>query len=353
MEYENYRVPRDEKIEVVAKQFGISVMKIKELNPNLKTFKSFWVEYIPYNTIVRVFAKNTSKGKQSLTNKDDLLSQEQESFFPSYSWGKDGKYQIDISSYLTLGNGKVNETQSNEIWSISFNKDNLLDITTSAKKYIRIDSQLKSVYELIEIVNRAFQHMILRLDEDKTILKVVNEDEIKKNWSIIKKNDLRFYELIKDSYKEIITSYDGELNRITENIRANILYQILFFPYLKIKHSQTMWRHLKKEKTVSIFFPNEKVEYETQYKTDKEEGLYRIKINGYNKRVSESINNFSTQYTQKYEGLLKISLKYSFVIEGDYYYDEFGILKKALFHVKESLNEAMYYACKYEIKQMI
>ena len=56
MTYRKYRVPRDEKIEIVARQFGINIDELRKLNPQMKTFKNFWgtETYIPFNEVIIV-----------------------------------------------------------------------------------------------------------------------------------------------------------------------------------------------------------------------------------------------------------------------------------------------------------
>ncbi|MCD0480615.1 hypothetical protein LPB90_19405 [Chryseobacterium sp. LC2016-29] len=264
-----------------------------------------------------------------------------------YAWYRNGKYSVNVKSYLTLGNGKANETETEEIWEIIPGEYKHIDILISDKKYIHFDAQMKPFYEILDQVNKATENLALLLNEDKTIDKIENEAVIVEKWEEIKRKELRFLQLVKDSYNEIINIYDNEFHQIDDNIKANLLYQILFYPFPNIGVNFTNEGEFKEREFLSTLFPGEKIVYETNYQFVDNKDKFQMNIVG---KLKSHTGDFDEIYAQNYQKALNIPLEYDLMMEGEYIYNLDSVLSEIVFHVKEKLNEKMLYVCRYHIQ---
>lgn len=264
-----------------------------------------------------------------------------------YAWYRNGKYSVNVKSYLTLGNGKANETETEEIWEIIPGEYKHIDILISDKKYIHFDAQMKPFYEILDQVNKATENLALLLNEDKTIDKIENEAVIIEKWEEIKRKELRFLQLVKDSYNEIINIYDKEFQRIDNNIKANLLYQILFYPFPNTGVNFTNEGQFKEREFLSTLFPGEKIVYETNYQFVDNKDKFQMNILG---KLKSHTGDFNEIYAQNYQKALNIPLEYDLMMEGEYIYNLDSVLSEIVFHVKEKLNEKMLYVCRYHIQ---
>lgn len=264
-----------------------------------------------------------------------------------YAWYRNGKYSVNVKSYLTLGNGKANETETEEIWEIIPGEYKHIEILISDKKYIHFDAQMKPFYEILDQVNKATENLALLLDEDKTIDKIENDEVIIEKWEEIKRKELRFLQLVKESYNEIITIYDKEFQRIDDNIKTNLLYQILFYPFPNTGVNFTNEGQFKEREFLSTLFPGEKIVYDTNYEFVDNKDKFQMNVVG---KFKNHTGDFDEIYTQNYHKALNIPLEYDLIMEGEYIYNLDSVLSEIIFHVKEKLNEKMLYVCRYHIQ---
>ncbi|MDF2834133.1 hypothetical protein [Chryseobacterium indoltheticum] len=264
-----------------------------------------------------------------------------------YAWYRNGKYSVNVKSYLTLGNGKANETETEEIWEIIPGEYKHIEVLISDKKYIRFDAQMKPFYEILDKVNKATENLALLLSEDKTIEKIENEAEIIEKWEEIKRKELRFLQLVKESYNEIINIYDKEFQRIDDNIKANLIYQILFYPFPNTGVNFTNEGQFKEREFLSTLFPGEKIVYDTNYQFVDNKDKFQMNIKG---KLKSHTGDFDEIYANNYQKALNIPLEYDLMLEGEYIYNLDSVLSEIVFHVKEKLNEKMLYVCRYHIQ---
>ncbi|REC46844.1 hypothetical protein [Chryseobacterium pennipullorum] len=263
-----------------------------------------------------------------------------------YAWYKKAEYNINIKSYLTLGTGKANQTEIEEDWTIVPGEYHHITIHSSPQRYIQSDGQMQPFYEILKEVNKATQVLEISLHPDKSIQEVTNKDEVSEKWNTIKK-DLHFFELVKESYETFIRIYDKEFKDIDDNIKLNFLYQIMFYP-LPVFRGGGLGDEIPSRTTLSILFPGEKLRYDTQYKiSKKDEGGYTVHITAKNK---DGQSQFESVYRDQYQRTLGSSLDYAYSVEGEYTYNGDSVLSEIIFHVKEKLNDNMFYVCRYHIK---
>lgn len=282
----------------------------------------------------------------SVMNQNDLKEFSDLSTF-KYAWYRNGKYSINVKSYLTLGNGKANETETEEIWEIIPGEYRHIELLISDKKYINFDTQMKPFYEILDQVNSATNHLSLILDEDKTVEEIENKNEITEKWEEVKRKELRFLQLVKDSYNEIINIYDKEFERIESNIKANLLYQILFYPFPEAGINFKNEGVFKEREFLSTLFPGEKIVYGTDYQFSENKDHYQMNVKG---NLKSHTGDFEEIYASQYQKSLNIPLDYDLMMEGEYHYNHDSVLSEVIFHIKERLNDKMLYVCRYHIQ---
>ena len=115
MEYKSYRIQQEEKLEDLAKQIGISVEKLQELNPNMETFKNFWgtETFVAVNQVIRVpvRSKGQSYGnenfdfdfKKSQEERVAKLSEE-ERFLKSLTFDQQARYRCEQLNISRINN---------------------------------------------------------------------------------------------------------------------------------------------------------------------------------------------------------------------------------------------------------
>lgn len=283
------------------------------------------------------FSEMDNRSTQELQNLTDF----------KYAWYKNGKYSVNIKSYLTLGNGKANETETEQFWEIFPGEYKHIDLRISDMKYIHFDSQMKPFYEIVDKINTATNHLSLLLDDDKTIEQVENQKRILEKWEDVKRKELRFLQLVKDSYNEIIEIYDKEFGRIDLNIKNNLLYQIMFYPFPDIGVNLQEKGTFKDREILSVMFPGEKIVYSSDYTLEENKDGYQLNVKGH---LKEHSGDFHEIYAKKFQKTLEVPLEYDFMLDGEYIYNKDSVLSEIVFHVKEKLNDAMLYVCRYHIQ---
>ena len=263
-----------------------------------------------------------------------------------YAWYKDGCYRITVKSYLTLGQGKINEYEFVENWLISPKEFNHLSLHIKDKVYIQMDGQMKEFYKILDIINSATQDLEILLNEDKTFQKILNQEEILEKWEVIKEKELKFFELIKESYHTFIQIHDKEFQNLDENIQNNLLYQLLFYPFPITDEGYLRKDNIETE-AYSILFPNEKIIYQSKYDIEQNDNLFLVKMQAEGKSKTGS---FEEAYVKDYQKTIKLPLDYKYTIEGNYSYNKDSVLDEAIFFVKEQLNSEMLYVCQYKIQ---
>jgi len=274
-----------------------------------------------------------------------IFEQPNEKMTLRYSWYKFAAYQIRFKSYLTLGKGKVNETEFTENWIVEPKEFNHLTLHTSPKEYIKFDHQLKDLYKVLGIIQKSITKLEIELNHDKTFRTVTNKEEIKQLWNEIKLKELKYYDLVNQNFHLLIEAHEQEIQNLDANIKNNIIFQFMFYPF-PINDVGEIINSSIKQTLYSIFFPSYQIEYSTTYKIEKSNNSFQITVNG-GSNESASIEDL---YHKNYQQTLKQDLAYNFSVEGKYEYTKESVLDEANLFVQEKLNDDMLYVCQLQIK---
>ncbi len=262
----------------------------------------------------------------------------------TYAWYKEAEYAMRTRSYLTLGTGKANETQTEEIWTLQPGEFNQLDLNISPKVYPQFDRQMKPFYDLLHSIEAVTRHLELQLGPDKTVSGIRNQEEIWHKWESVKEKEFKFLELINQNNKQVIDKYDQEIAQTGENLQHSLMYQLMFYPF---SEDQPQSGPFAARETPSVLFPGELLTYASGYEINEAAAGYEMKVKGAAETVPPQ---FAKRYEQEYKEMLNLPLEYDFSLEGSYSFNGESVLAEAVFHVKERLNDLMFYVCEYHIE---
>lgn len=378
MEYENYKVPKEERLEDIAKQFGLTVKELQELNPRMKIFKNFWGTeiYVVVNQIIKIPIReeesnlkfNKTKSSSLLFDEtdrdrnekidfdfqeiyDEQKKEESKSKYFTFIWG-DNAYKIDISTDLYVLGKSFGKNITTNIWNIQWDKVNTIQIDVVDKINIKIDGQLKPILDIVDKINKATSKLKLKLNINNSFEKVLEINDILNKWEKIKFEELKFYELEDDYFKKIIIAYDQEFKKISESISHNILYQIFLYPQALVKYPMYNQKLICENIcTISQLFPKQIIKYNLFYTSKLEEN--KIKVH-----CTTSVPNdwdkglIFNEYNKNYAGLIQEKFDFKFSLEVQYLYNEDNTLRYIKAYVKEQANKDLFYISEYTFTQM-
>ena len=186
-------------------------------------------------------------------------------------------YKIEIDTTLHLMHKQVSNSQSENIWKISQNPDNSVQIDVLDRKVLKMDAQMRPLMEIIEKINHTTDRLALILNDDLTVKEVTNTANILKRWEQIKFEHLRVHELEDPHFVNIVNAYNDEFENLTNSIHLNILYQLFFYPKGKMQYPVTTPQLVSKNnKTISQLLPQQFVYYNLLYASRIEDDKIRI-----------------------------------------------------------------------------
>lgn len=368
MEYENYRVPREEKLEDLVRQFDLTEKELLALNPQIKIFKNFWntVTYVEVNQIIRVPVREKKVLKTKMTflvEEDgfdvdfqkiyDQQKQEEKQACPiHFIWEENHCYKVDISTSLYLLGKSLGENKTSSLWKVGLEKDNVMQIEVLKKENIKIDGQLKPLIEIVDKINKTTENLRLKLNEKRSFEKVLEMDVVLKKWEDIKFNTLKYHELEDDYFKQIVKAYDQEFESLSNSISLNILYQIFLYPQALVKYPMRGSKLIGDSiRTVSQLFPSQFIDYDLFYSSKKEDNV--IVVNCISSAPEKWDNTtIKKQYEKNYANLIEEKFDFKFKLESRYTYNEDQSLRTIKAYVKEQANKDLFYISEYSISRI-
>lgn len=342
MEYIEYKIQKGETLESIAKKHNLSTDELLHYhNSNSGLTQKIFGDFIPFHI------------KSILIHSDYFEKPKEKEEFPStlpYSFSENARYKIEISTSLYFMGKPISKNTTESKWQINYNDlDNSILVEVLDKNHVEVDGQIKPLLEIIDKINKTTDVLHLELNENKTIKKVINLEDVLKNWEKIKFDELKFYELEDDYFKLIVEAYDKEFSALSQSLEKNIFYQIFFYPQNNIQIPTNNYRKIEEKKhTISQLFPQQSIYYDLSYKTETESSDIKvicsaISSNKWNKNALEK------EYKKNYTQLLDDPFQFEFTLDAKYIHDKNGVLKNGKIFIKEKANEQLFYISKYTI----
>ncbi|KQO20391.1 hypothetical protein ASF10_17060 [Flavobacterium sp. Leaf82] len=238
---ETYKLRGDEKLLEIAAKFSVTAEEIKELNPNLRIFKSlFGTEYVEHLQSVIIPVKDTEREiiPENLQYKritDDLIFEKQ------------ARYRCE-QTVITKINGIV---QNHAVTKTEFiigkhNAENRLFVKMQMTENIlhMQPEQMEKIIVLLNDIENVKNDAILLVNANTgKISRIMNHAKIIEKWLQLKEDIRAKYDFIrleknKGDFDQFITLAGNQIlaqDKLITDLESKLFYQLFFDKYLVVK----------------------------------------------------------------------------------------------------------------------
>lgn len=258
-------------------------------------------------------------------------------------------YELTIKNSVIFLGKKITENCTNIEWEVDFNtpKEGYLRVKELARQKIIEFPKIDLVDIIMGAINEATNELLFRLDAIGKIDMVLNDGEIQKKWSGIKKERLKTLELNIPELTTMFDVCDDEFINLSESIQSNLLYNLFLLPISKVK---LVGGNISKYKVLSQFFQPYFIPYNQEIQViDDTNNKVQLSLKT---KIDQKIlsNQFNNIFKEKYEAITQKSLNFNYKMDGDFLYLGNGLLEKSHVYIQEQVNENCFYTAEYEFK---
>ncbi|AZA79544.1 LysM peptidoglycan-binding domain-containing protein [Chryseobacterium sp. G0186] len=347
MEVHKYYIKKTDTLVSIAQELGLSASDLKEFhNKNSKPHEwikvdntlPVWSEYIMIPDSVEVL-----KRKQ-----EDLLSPEK--IILKQKVIAESKYTILQKIDMQVSGNSMVDSETEIVWECSKNKNEEsfhIDIKQKSHQVKYIKSIYRQLAEYMQKFNRPMEHLIIELFSDGNIKAVLNQNEIKETWNILKTElEPELGDTIEE--KTMIEGGDKDFSNTLPLIKNNILYCLflkdVYGEYLELNQ----FIETGKQEYSSQLFGNEKVFLNVKRKVEKDSGIAIIKF--YAESDSDKNGHLREIYNTKLKDFLQAHYEYSLTWSVEYHIDiEKGKMILCRSKIKEQANSKYSHLMEHEI----
>lgn len=341
MEYEKYEVEGEEKLNDIAKKYNISPEKIKEANPNVRFFKTF------FGTGEIVACLQTLK--IPIEKKDEKMSSR------DLLHGKDGSLDYDFhasqrereeelkkykSVEFNLTKFEEKHFTSNHLTEIyinggkmstytQFQKFKLQLLETGSRFKYKLDISendfddgynLKKQFDgLLEKIVCLKDNIELYLNKFGNIESVSNKEFLRKKWEELKKElkeNPKLKEIPQDKFKEMLQKGDLEFSNsypLAKELQKSVFHSYLFYPLYNQKFYIGIPNQLGSSWIMSTLFAELEVPLTSvlNISDDEENNEYIVKIESHFNKSALSRLDVKNAYEKNYPFLKESFAKYN------------------------------------------
>jgi hypothetical protein len=318
-DYRIYIVEAEEKLSSIAEKYGTTPEKIKALNPDMRTFGGFIGSvYVSVGQRIKIPGEEKKK---------PAPAEEETKRLAELQFDKTARYRCE-----QFNTTKVEEnityhcdTKKEYVFFKCINQKDIVRIILKDYMYKINPQNFAHAIEATKELEFDKENVIFSLNENGTIRKVVNYEEIKRKWGNFKPKLIKtdFYnEILKQNSKaaeDIVRSGDLEFNA-EENLRKtydkNLFYHVFFNNYETeipqiLKFLSQIFVNVELELTLSHV--KKETENFVQYKTtgtlQKENLNKKLLEEQYDKFYKPIILYGFTDYDYKYQIIRNINKK--------------------------------------------
>ena len=232
MEYIIYEVKADEKLEDIAEKHRVSAEDIKKSNPNVRIFKSFWgVEVVGCLQQLKIPQKNASNTIVKIPKEDSL------------SFEKLARFRCEQTNITkVLDNITFSSIIKTQYLLSEAKEKNHKTLHILLEDYIpQVNpNELEVSFELVKPIEFFKNNVKLMLDANGDVDKIINFNQIEREWIRFKKNELpniNFFNQIKAQSEESARDFIkmGNIEFSNESKFKEVLYKNLFYHiFLKV-----------------------------------------------------------------------------------------------------------------------
>lgn len=242
---------------------------------------------------------------------------------------------LQIIDLQVSGNSMI-DSETEIIWECSKNKKEdsfFIDIRQKSHQVKYIKSIYRQLAEYMQKFNKPLEHLTMELFADGTIKSVVNQDEIKEVWNVLKTElESEMGDTIEE--KNMIKGGDEDFGKTLPLIKNNTLYQLFLKDIYNVYSELNQFIEIGKQEYISQIFGNEKVFLNVKRRVEKENGIAKIKF--YAEADSQNNEHLRDIYNAKLKDFLKEHYAYSLTWSIEYHVDiEIGKIISCYSKVKE------------------
>lgn len=246
MEYKNYIVPKEEKIEDLARQFGLSIAQLKELNPQMRTFTNIWgtETYVSVQQVIKVpsksnensyehgidfdFTKNQKEKEQKLSEKEHILK--------NLHFDQKARYRCEQTNISRINNDAIilsANTYTEFLVKQSNVDDQVLEIDITDLS-LSVDPMVyEQAFRFGQRLEMIKYPIILGISKEGVSNKIYNIKDIQNKWEKFRDNELEKDDIYQQLKKQNIAQakdliQKGNKEFISEKIMSDTLDKNLF-----------------------------------------------------------------------------------------------------------------------------
>jgi len=256
MDYESYRIQREEKLEDLARQIGISVEKLQELNPQMETFKNFWgtETFVAVNQMIKVpiKIKKRSYGNENL-DFDFIKSQEerearlseQEKFLRDLTFDQQARYRCEQVNISKVNGNMVHFVEQKFQYLLKNNLDQKIGYVKLEEHLYNFSPPILNLsFEFISKTEFIKNNVFFNISSDNgRIEKIIQRDQLNKRWVDFRNKDFDTSDFIKrlqqtntKAVEELKSLGDKQFSihnkQLEEEFRRNLFYFCCFDKFL-------------------------------------------------------------------------------------------------------------------------
>ncbi|NIF07517.1 hypothetical protein F3J23_19015 [Chryseobacterium sp. Tr-659] len=318
MELHKYYIKRTDTFSSIAQELGLIISELKEFHNNnsrphewIKGDNTLptWLEYIIIPDSVDILKKN----------KEDLFSTEKVILIQKEI--EKSQYTILQTIDLQVAGSSMIDSETEIIWDFNkTKKENYFygDIIQKSHQVKYIKSIYRQFAEYMQKFNKPLEHLNIELFPEGNIKSLINQDEIKQAWNVLKEN---LKPELGNTFEEknMIEGGDNDFSNTLPLIKNNVLYT-LFFNDLFYEYSElNTFIELDKHEYISQIFANEKVILSKKRKVEREGNIVKIKF--YSESDSDKNGHLREIYNTKLKDFLQEPYSYSLTWSLEYHFD--------------------------------
>lgn len=357
MENGIYKVVKEEKLSDLADKFKTSKEYLKNLNPEMKIFSSFFSkdEYVAVNQIIKIPVVKLS---EDLSLKQNNLSEE-EMFLENMVFDQQARYRCEQINSTYIENEIMSYTHQKKEYSVKYNfNDNLLKISLEDHFHESNPSVLSHVFEYISKVEKIRNNVMIQFDEEGRFKSIRDIKALKKNWLNFKKNDLDKIEFIqkikemkpeeynfmlKEGDRQFDASYDHK-----SDFDRDLFYFVLMDKYLKFDDLLSERYTYKSQLLPSLDVPMN-TRYDILKKDEDWVTVRKVSETIFSEELLQKLEN---SYNQYHKPLIKYRFtEYKLDIRNTFTYNKkTKLLQKAEVSIIENIENNIRSEVKYSLK---
>lgn len=350
MKFKYHELGKTDSLESIASLFGANAHQVRHFHNMYADLNDLIGDVLPKHLtqiIIPVDGIYLDLNTQTQSKNNQTISLEHINI--------DTKYQISLKIDMIVKNSSLIDSETEMVWGFSkrVEKDLVaLKINQLSHQIKYVKSMYRPLLEYMKKFNKPLENLIVELNENGEIKKIINQDEIHKNWEVLKeelKNEMGNTE----EEKKILQGGDKDFSDSMEILNNNLLYQI-FFPavYSKEFVSDQKFEHLENGTYTSQIFSFAKIKTATKRKIEKASENLSVKfLTESQKEPNDEVINI---YNSKLKEFLNKDLDYKLNWTTEYLFDlKTSKLKNVKSKIKEFANDQYIHTTEFDIIETI